>query len=133
MVLKGIQTADRWQTLVPHLLPRLHEHALPFQDLHYVYALARAEQTTLAYEMLVSMHAHAQSLEPMLRRQWTEITIPAAQGLIAHATRNWQNAITHLQPILPRLEFIGGSHAQRQVFEQVYLDALWCSESRQAA
>jgi tetratricopeptide (TPR) repeat protein len=131
--LKGIQTADRWQTLVPHLLPRLHEHALPFQDLHYVYALARAEQATLAYEMLVSMHAYAQSLEPMLRRQWTEITIPAAQGLIAHATRNWQNAITHLQPILPRLGLIGGSHAQRQVFEQVYLDALRCSELRQAA
>lgn len=122
--LRGVQTDDRWQQIIPYLLPRLHEHALPFQDLHYVYALARAEQGKLAHEMLVSMYAYAQTLELTLRRQWTEIAIPVAQGMIAHATGDWQKTVRYLQSTLPKLWAIGGSHAQRQMFEQVYLDAL---------
>jgi hypothetical protein len=33
-------------------------------------------------------------------------------------------AIAYLKSILPQLWTIGGSHAQRDLFEQVYLDAL---------
>lgn len=122
--LQGVRADDRWQALIPYLRPRLHEHALPFQDLHYVYALARAAQSRLAHEMLVSMYAHAHTLEATLRRRWIEIAIPAAQGLMAHAIGDWQKTITYLQPALPRLTTLGGSHAQRQIFEQIYLDAL---------
>lgn len=122
--LQRVQADDRWQALIPYLLPRLHEHALPFQDLHYVYALSRAGQSQRAHEMLVSMYAHSHTLEAPLRRRWIEIAIPAAQGLIAHAIGDWQKATAYLQPALPKLATLGGSHAQRQVFEQIYLDAL---------
>lgn len=132
--LQGVRTADRWQPLIPYLLPRLHEHALPFQDLHYVYALAKAQQSQLAHEMLVSMYARAQTLESALRRRWTEIAIPAAQGMIAHAIGDWQKTVTYLQPVLPQLWRLGGSHTQRQIFEQIYLDALLHSNGlKQAA
>jgi len=41
------------------LTMRIHEHALPFQDLHYVYALARAGGAELVNEMVFSMQAYA--------------------------------------------------------------------------
>ena len=52
------------------------------------------------------------------------MAVPAADGLLAHAKGEWQAAIRGLGQALPRMTEIGGSHAQRDLFEQVYLDAL---------
>lgn len=121
--LRGADVRSYWQQLAPHLLPRLHEHALPFQDLHYVYALARAGYPSWVEEMLSSMKTHAQTLNPAQRPIWTEIVCPTAQGLVAHAMGNWQSAIAQLKPVLAQLWKVGGSHAQRQLFKQIYRDA----------
>jgi hypothetical protein len=44
--------------------------------------------------------------------------------LLAHARGDHETAIDQLGTALPRLLEIGGSHAQRDLFEQIYLDAL---------
>jgi hypothetical protein len=36
---------DRWQAIADQLQPRVGEHFLPFQNLHYVYALARSRRS----------------------------------------------------------------------------------------
>jgi tetratricopeptide (TPR) repeat protein len=110
----------RWKALAAHLLPRIHEHALPFQDLHYVYALARVGQ---ADEMLASMEAHSRTIVPQQRTVWRQVVLPAAQGLAAYAEGNWQGTIALLHPVLPRLYELGGSHTQRDLFNQLYQDA----------
>jgi hypothetical protein len=43
---------------------------------------------------------------------------------VAHARGDFAAAIEGLGVALPRMIEIGGSHAQRDLFEQVYLDAL---------
>ncbi len=122
--LQGIDTGDRWQQLVSYLIARIHEHALPFQDLHYVYALTRAGCDELAVEMLRSMQAHVRQVNPCGRKQWDEIAMPAAEALIAYARGEWTTTIDKFRPILPYFHLIGGSHTQRELFEQVYRDAL---------
>lgn len=129
--LHGIEVGEaRWQALALYLLPRIHEHALPFQDLHYIYALARAGRFAWANEMLLSMKTHLQTLDPCLRSSWLKVALPAAQGMVAHAKGHWQEAIAHLQPILPQIWAIGGSHAQRDLFQQIYRDALLHEEKQ---
>lgn len=118
----------QWADLAVTLRSRIHEHALPFQDLHYVYALARSAHPSQAYEMLVSMVAYAHRLDVLQRRRWLNIAVPAAKAMIAHALSNWGEVIQLLQPLLPNLWQLGGSHAQRQLFKQVYLHALQQSE-----
>jgi hypothetical protein len=88
--LRGIDVGDRWHTLSPFLQSRLHDHALPFQDLHYVYALARGGQLDWLREMLTSQQAHAATVHSDQRYSWTEIAIPAARGLVAHAQATGQ-------------------------------------------
>jgi hypothetical protein len=61
---------------------------------------------------------------PSTRRAWQRVCVPAAHGLLAHARGDFAGAIDHLGLALPRLVEIGGSHAQRDLFEQLYLDAL---------
>jgi hypothetical protein len=126
--LRGAKVGDRWQSLAQFLLPRIHEHALPFQDLHYIYALARAGKVGCTQEMLLSLEAHAQTCKPPLQQAWTSVALPAAKGLIAYAQADWQQTIAYLKPVLPQLWAIGGSHAQRHLFDQIYLDAVQQSE-----
>lgn len=121
--LRGQDVGDRWRELVPYLQERIHEHALPFQDLHYIYALQRANQADLANEMLLSMQAYAKTVKPYLQQTWAEVALPAAKGMVAYAKRDWESAIAQLRFALPRLYQLGGSHAQRDLFEQLYLDA----------
>ncbi|MBW4559695.1 MAG: tetratricopeptide repeat protein [Mojavia pulchra JT2-VF2] len=129
--LQGFDVGDRWQNLSAYLLPRLHEHALPFQDLHYIYALARGGRSDWLNQMWLSMQQHSLSVNPFLRRNWSEVAIPCARGMVAHAQDDWSEAVTQLKPVLPRLSQIGGSHAQRVLFEQIYRDA-WLRAQKQS-
>lgn len=121
--LKGTDVGVRWQELSTYLVPRIHEHALPFQDLHYVYALTRANQLNLAREMILSMELHALTVQPNLQKVWQEVALPVAKGAIAHAIHDWKKSVRLLKPVLSRLHEIGGSKAQRVLFEQIYADA----------
>lgn len=125
--LQGVNVERQWAELALVLQHRIHEHALPFQDLHYIYALARSNPSK-AYEMLVSMVAYAHRLDSLQRRRWLEIAVPAARAMIAHALGNWQEVIDRFKPVLPSLWQLGGSHTQRYLFKQVYLNALQQSE-----
>jgi tetratricopeptide (TPR) repeat protein len=131
--LRGVDVGFRWQELAAYLSYRIYEHTLPFQDLHYVYALAKANQTELLEEMLLSMQAYANNALPFVQTIWREVTIPAARGMVAHAQGDWIKAIAQLGSVLPRLHEVGGSHAQRDLFEQVYLDAWLRNEHNHTA
>ncbi len=122
--LRGVDVGDRWQQLSNYLLPRIHEHALPFQDLHYIFALTRARYIDWANEMRLSMYKHALSVHPYLRKKWLEVAIPIARGLVAYANGEWFLSAYQLKPVIMRSHEIGGSHAQRALFKQIYLDAV---------
>ncbi|MBD2354791.1 tetratricopeptide repeat protein [Tolypothrix sp. FACHB-123] len=122
--LRGVDVGNRWQEISPYLYSRIEEHALPFQDLHYVYALTKAGHHDWVNQMLVSIQYHTLRINPFLRQRWIEVAIPAARGMVAHAKGDFHKAIAELQFILPRLHEIGGSHAQRVLFEQIYHNAV---------
>jgi hypothetical protein len=67
---------------------------------------------------------HAAHAAPGARDAWQRVALPASQGLLAHARGDWPRAVDAMGNALPRLVEIGGSHAQRDLFAQVYLDAL---------
>jgi len=121
--LAGVDVGDRWQDLADHLLPRVHDHVQPFLDMHYLYGLARAGRPQ-ADAMLDSVRAHAEAAPAFVRAAWQEVAVPACEGLLAHARGDHAQAARRLLSVLPRLPEIGGSHAQRDLFEQITDDAL---------
>ncbi len=121
--LAGIDVGDRWTDVAPHLAQRIDDHVLPFLDLQYLYGLARGGRPEAA-QLLRSIEAFAPRAPASTRAAWERVCVPAAHGLLAHADGNHREAVAHLGLALPRLIEIGGSHAQRDLFEQVYLDAL---------
>lgn len=128
--LQGVKVGHRWNAIAPYLSSRLHEHNLPFQDLHYIYALARAGYTDWVDDLLQSWVSHAQTVAPEPRYIWLDIVLPVAKGLVAHAQGNWTTAIAQLQTNLPKLQAVGGSRTQRKLFKQIYQHAVLRHESQ---
>ena len=127
----GVNVESRWQELADYLKTRVHDHVLPFLDLHYLYGLARA-QAPQAAELMRSMVAHAAS-RAQSQPVWAQVAVPFGEGLLAHAQRDFARAAVLLGPLMPQLGAIGGSHAQRDLFDQIYLDALMRSGQWAAA
>ncbi|MFT4243736.1 MAG: tetratricopeptide repeat protein [Acidovorax sp.] len=123
--LAGVDVGNRWADVADHLALRLADHVLPFLDLQYLYGLARAGRADAAQTLLHNIEAHAATrTEAHERTVWRDVCVPAAHGLLAHAQGDWASAARHLGAALPRMVEIGGSHAQRDLFHQVWLDAL---------
>ena len=120
--LHGVDVGNRWQDVADYLTDRVNDHVQPFLDLHYVYGLARAGRAA-ADKLVLSMERHATSTHPDLRERWRDVALPAARGLVAHARGAYADASRMLAPTLGELVRIGGSHAQRDLFELVLLDA----------
>ncbi|WP_044559417.1 tetratricopeptide repeat protein [Azospirillum sp. B4] len=120
--LAGLDVGDRWKDLADHLEPRATDTAQPFLALLYLAGLARAGRGQ-ADTLLDAIRAQAGQAPHHSRETWNDVAVPAAEGLVAYHRSDWRTAVRRLGPVLPRLVEIGGSHAQRDLFEQVVLDA----------
>jgi tetratricopeptide (TPR) repeat protein len=122
MEIAGIDVGPRWRDLGEHLASRARDTVLPFLTVQYVYGLARARRAE-ADSLLDEVRALARSAPPHAREMWRDVALPACEGVYAYARGEYESAWRHLSRAMPRLAEIGGSHAQRDLFAQVLLDA----------
>jgi tetratricopeptide (TPR) repeat protein len=124
---------SRWEEVANSVSGHIHEHILSLYDLHYIYAIARVGRDEWVEQMIESIQVYAKTAKPCIQKTWTEVTLPAAQGMVAYARGEWAITTALLQLVLPRLHEVGGSDAQRDLFEQIYLDCLIRTEENEQA
>ncbi|MCB1362131.1 MAG: tetratricopeptide repeat protein [Rhodobacteraceae bacterium] len=131
MEFAGIDVGARWQDVAAHIARRGADTTAPFLTLQYLFALERADRP----EARALMQAIVDRADTPAhdRAAWAEVALPAARGITAHAQGNAAEAARLLGRALPRMREIGGSHAQRDFFEQIHLDALTRSGNWSAA
>jgi tetratricopeptide (TPR) repeat protein len=118
----GMDVGSRWLDLSQHLAARAQDTIQPFPLLQYLYGLARARRPE-AEALLGSVREYAERAPPFTRTAWREVAVPGCEGLYAYACGDFERAWHHLSIAVPRMAEAGGSHAQRDLFEQVLLDA----------
>ncbi len=118
-----MDVGDRWDDLAPYLAARVEDHVLPFLSMQYVYGLARGGRPE-TLDMMAAIRTAAAAAHPIAQDAWREVCVPACEGLLAHARGQWNDAADFLGAALPRLHLVGGSHAQRDLFEQIFDDSL---------
>jgi tetratricopeptide (TPR) repeat protein len=121
MEIAGIDVGPRWQDLGEHLAARARDTVLPFLTVQYLYGLARARRAE-ADSLLDTVRSLARAAPGHDREVWREVALPACEGVYAYARGAYASAWRHLSRAMPRLAEIGGSHAQRDLFEQILLD-----------
>lgn len=120
----GLDAGGRWQDVADYIEKRGPEHVEPFLDAHYLLGLTRAGRETAADALLASLRDHvARQPQHLMGRIWRRVGLPLAEGVAAYGRGDWQTAFAQLRPALDGLQQIGGSHAQRDLFWQLWLQA----------
>ena len=114
--MRGVDVGARWTPVVEQARGRAGEHILPFHDLHYLYALARAGEPGEADAFLASLRRHAETRTGSAERVWRAVACPCAAGVVAFANDDYASAADSFAVVERDLHLIGGSHAQRHLF-----------------
>ncbi len=120
--LEGVDVGDRWEELADLSETRAVDGCLAFADLHYLLALCGGDRDEAAAGLIARM----QSTRPAANEAQRVIAHPGlhvAQGLQAFAAGEYAAAWMHLRTGRADLQQIGGSHAQRDVFERITIEA----------
>jgi hypothetical protein len=121
--LAGVEVGARWSEVADRVAARGPDVEQPFLSLHYLYALVRARRTE-AGALMDAVRRRCAEGPGFERAVWREVAAPAAEGVAAFLSGRPEDAIAGLDAALPNLARIGGSHAQRDLFEQIRLAAM---------
>ena len=97
-----------------------HLRTYLFNQMHVALGLTGARRLDWATAYLDGLRARVKPEQPGLLG---EVGVPLVEGLIAYANGAYARTVACLQPIQARIIDIGGSHAQREIFSDILLDA----------
>jgi len=122
--MRGVDVGDRWAELAEKTRPRVHDHIFPFIDAHFMMPLAITGDRAACDNFMVSMRAwtdaHREaSMSPIM----DEAGLPLCEAVYAYGTGDYAAVVDLLMPIRYRIQRVGGSHAQRDVFQQMLIES----------
>ncbi|MDR6873023.1 tetratricopeptide (TPR) repeat protein [Bosea sp. BE125] len=120
----GVDVGSRWEELAAKAESRVHDGRLVFADLHYALALLGAGQHDAAETIARGLVEDCQTHPSGERREAARNGALAAFGLIAFHEGDYAEASRLLGSARSGLVAIGGSHAQRDLFEQAHIESL---------
>lgn len=120
--LEGINIGHRWEELADFSENRVEDGCLVFADLHYLLALTGADRGPARDAMTARFARDAAKTGEMPARVEAPGTAALA-GLNAFSEGRYDTAFLNLAAARPLMPTIGGSHAQRDVFERMTIDA----------
>ncbi|MCR9085589.1 MAG: tetratricopeptide repeat protein [Rhodobacteraceae bacterium] len=120
--LEGAAVGDRWDELAALAESRCEDGELIFADLHYMLALMGGAHSDSAARLERCIAKRAGTGTPM-GAVADDPGRAAAAGLAAFGEGRYDAAFRNLSVAMQGLQRIGGSHAQRDVFERMTIDA----------
>jgi tetratricopeptide (TPR) repeat protein len=120
--LHGQDVRDRWQALAETCKNRTDEHILAFADTHFAMALGAADASE-SKDILDSLRTYASESSEDNADITAAVGLPLAEALVAYHQGDYAGAVDQLHPIRYDLHYMGGSHAQRDLFAMLLIDA----------
>ena len=117
----GVDVCSRWDELGAIAERRIADRSLVFASLHYTLALIGAGRCDVARELTAGL-SEGESLGDQASIA-SEIGAPVAAALTAFGEARYGEAAKGLLAVRPKLRRIGGSNAQRDLFDQVLIEA----------
>ncbi|MBD0864390.1 MAG: tetratricopeptide repeat protein [Rhodobacteraceae bacterium] len=121
--LDGVDVGDRWDELADICAARTEDGCLIFADLHYLLALTGGNREAEAVHMLCRIARDAETCKDEVQERMGNPGLSAARGLYAFGEGDFSGAFRHLAAARPAMQTAGGSHAQRDIFERLTIDA----------
>lgn len=121
--LAGVDIGGRWDELTAYWYPHLDEHVLLFNDLHITLVAAGLGDKETLERQATSLNAYIRDKTGTNRDISAQLAHPLQQALVAFADGAHDRVVDLLLPIRYDIRRIGGSHAQRDLFNQTLIAA----------
>jgi hypothetical protein len=118
----GVDPGNRWVELADKAEARIGDCLSAFTLPHWMMALAATGRETAARRMLEGIRHFAQAPSSSARLVG-KIALPLTEAVLLHGLGQYERAVTVMRPVLGEMYRLGGSHAQQDVLEQLYLDS----------
>ncbi len=120
--LEDIDVGNRWGELADLAETRSDDGCLTFADMHYMLALAGDKRPDAAARLTARVAEDAKGFSDVAQVMRAP-GVDVAQGLEAFSDGRYDDAFSQLNRAQPKFQTMGGSHAQRDVFERVTIEA----------
>ncbi|NIZ15386.1 tetratricopeptide repeat protein [Phaeobacter sp. HF9A] len=121
--LEGVSVGDRWEELAELCANRTEDGSLIFADLHYLLALVGGDRKTATHRLVERIGADGARSDSEAAQRMADPGTAVAMGLEAFGEGDYRTAFDCLAKSRDSLQLAGGSHAQRDVFERMTIDA----------
>ena len=115
----GVALPVPWEEVREQAAPAAKAPGPAFRDAHAALAFAAAGDEASFGRMVDGLEDLASKGNALTR----EVTLPVVRGIGAFANGAYDEAVDQIEPAFAQLARMGGSHAQREVFEDTLLEA----------
>ncbi len=119
----GVDLGDRWTELADKAEERVGDCVSAFTLPHWMMALAATGRDGAAQRMLDGMREYGAAEAGINGRLVRSLALPVTEAVFAHGQRRYADAVAAMRPVIGEMYRLGGSHAQQDVLEQVFLDS----------
>ena len=119
----GLDLGDRWEELADHCEKRVEDHALVFSDVHFTMVLAAAGREAALEAQLASMASFAGQNDHFGSQLIKPLVLPLAKAIKSFAAGDYGDCTNALLALRNDYAPLGGSHAQRDVFDLFLIEA----------
>jgi len=118
----GVDVGNRWEELADKAEARIGDCLSAFTLPHWLMALTATGRTAAAKRLIEAMRTFTKgrgTVPPIVR----DYALPIAEAQLAHAAGRHAEAVALMRPAIGGMYRLGGSHAQQDVLEQLFVDA----------
>jgi len=117
-----VPVGDRWIELADKAEKRIGDCMSPFTLPHWLMALAATGRYEAAERTLDAMRAFSRGRRTIAATVG-DVALPVGEAVLAHRRGQYSRAVDLMRPALDDMHRLGGSHAQQDVLNQLFLDA----------
>jgi hypothetical protein len=120
---RNVDIGNRWAPIADLASARIGNHRSPFTSAHCALALAAAGRFDEASELIRCIRDFISTDHGSLGSRYAIAVLPACEAAVAYRRGEYQRVIDCMLPARHSLWQMGGSHAQRDLFFQLLVDA----------
>ncbi|KAK7091233.1 hypothetical protein V1264_008945 [Littorina saxatilis] len=121
--MEGVNMGDRWEEVFEICRPHLDDHILVFNDVHLLLACLGANKGDAVKQMMDSIENFIRNAKGDHHDVMEDVGKKMCEAFIAYNNGDFAIAVDLLNPLRYRIINIGGSHAQRDLFNLFLIQA----------
>ena len=130
----GVDVGKRWLSLSEAAQERVGDHVLLFTEPHYTMAFGSVGDAAQIEKQISSLNTFAsENLKKREGKVASELAVPICMAVDAFFRQDYKTARDLLWPLRYDYQPIGGSHAQRDVFNLLLIESAVCMEDYKMA